>query len=156
METNWIFIHPTVSIEQQVYPSLLGNKSVLVFTTWLTVLLIICTSLLVWNYMECKAMCCTVIFCCATKFRNCSLPGKPNANSIEFRDNWKPCIFSKQTTMELASCGLIGFSIGLIGGVVKVSSGLTIADSILNSIATLVPFVAITVYNLNRLWKWKN
>jgi len=84
--------------------------------------------------------CCTVIVIFAMIIILTTLAGKPNANSIEFQDNWKRYLFSKQTRLQLASCGPIGFSIGFMGGIVKASTSLTIADSFLNSIVNLVLF----------------
>ncbi|CAL8067891.1 unnamed protein product [Orchesella dallaii] len=82
--------------------------------------------------------CCFVIFLVfAINFMFCTLASKPNKDTDEFRERWTKCLVSKVARMRLRSCAPIGFAVGFSIRITKPGTALTVADALVNSMATM-------------------
>ncbi|CAL8136942.1 unnamed protein product [Orchesella dallaii] len=67
----------------------------------------------------------------------CSLASRPNSDTDKFREQWKRCLVSRLARMQLKSCPSVGFAIGFSIKIVKTKTPLTIADVLVNCMATM-------------------
>ncbi|CAL8067893.1 unnamed protein product [Orchesella dallaii] len=82
--------------------------------------------------------CCFVIFLIfSVNFMFCTLASQPNKDTDEFRERWAKCLVSRIGRMRLRSCAPIGFAVGFSIRITKPGTALTVADAIVNSMATM-------------------
>ncbi|CAL8121378.1 unnamed protein product [Orchesella dallaii] len=86
-------------------------------------------------YLACAV---TVVFVFFTCFVLVTLASLPNAHTSLFKQRWRWIRLSKKFRLQLESCGPVGFSLGTFVRIATVKTAIVLADTFLNSIATMV------------------